>query len=183
MLAFNMAFLSPVGPDVVKDVLEFLGAAAFVMLLLTLCVTPLRKIGLSWVARFRRMLGLFALFYAVLHGLIYFCVILDFKAIPQELVRRPYVLVGMMSLSILIALGLTSPRSMVRRLGKRWKPLHRLIYVAVILAWLHMFWQSRGGVGEVLAYAVVMGFLLLVRVRVRVVEVLVGIIRTGSCGK
>ncbi len=163
--ALYCAFINPTGPDVVKEVLEFLGDTAFIYLLLTLSVTPLRRhLGQSWLQRFRRMLGLYCLFYAALHLSIYFGIMVDFSALFEELVKRPYVLVGALAFIVLLALGLTSPKFMMRRMGRRWKSLHRWIYVAVILVWLHMFWQSRGDVGEAMLYGAVTVLLLLLRV-------------------
>ena len=163
--AFYMA-LASTGSDPIKQVLEYLGVSAFCFLLITLSMTPIRRLfDVSWSLRFRRMLGLYALFYAVLHALIYLVLIVDYSAWLVELTKRPYVLMGVLSLLILLVLGLTSLKSMMRRLGRRWKKVHRWIYPAAILAWLHMWWQARGGVGEEVLYGLVLLLLLALRVR------------------
>lgn len=165
MYAVYMALASSAS-DPIKAVLEYLGVSAFCFLLITLSLTPIRRLfDVSWGLRFRRMLGLYALFYAVLHALIYLVLIVDYSNWLAELTKRPYVLMGALSLLILVVLGLTSPKSMVRRLGVRWKKVHRWIYPASVLAWLHMWWQARGGVGEELLYGLVLLLLLMLRVR------------------
>jgi methionine sulfoxide reductase heme-binding subunit len=169
--ACHMA-LASTGSDPIKAVLEYLGVSALCFLLITLSITPIKRLlGFSWCMRFRRMLGLYALFYAVLHALIYLVLIVDYSAWLTELTKRPYVLMGALSLLILVVLGLTSPKSMMRRLGQRWKKVHRWVYPASVLAWLHMWWQARGGVGEELLYGLVL--LLLLALRVRFFELLV----------
>jgi len=166
LYAIYMA-LASTGNDPIKQVLEYLGLSAFCFLLITLSITPVRRLfDVSWSLRFRRMLGLYALFYALLHALIYLVLIVDYSAWLAELTRRPYVLMGALSLLILVVLGLTSPKAMVRRLGKRWKAVHQWVYPASVLAWLHLWWQARGGVGEELLYGFVLLLLLAMRQRI-----------------
>lgn len=163
--AFVLA-LTSTGSDPIKEVLEYLGVSALCFLLITLTMTPIKRIfGFAWSLRYRRMLGLYALFYAMLHALIYLLLIVDYSDWLKELTKRPYVLIGASSLLILLVLGLTSPKRMVRKLGQRWKQVHRWIYPAAVLAWLHMWWQARGGFGEELLYGLALLLLLGLRVR------------------
>lgn len=164
--ALYMALVGTGGGDPVKEVLEYLGVAALVCLLITLSITPAKKIfGIAWVLRFRRMAGLYSLFYALLHAFIFLTLIVNFSALLEELIKRPYVLLGALSLLILLVLGLTSPKIMIRRLGRRWKVVHRWVYPASVLAWLHMWWQARGGIGEELIYGLILLLLLVLRIR------------------
>ena len=108
------------------------------------------------------MLGLFVLFYASCHFLVWMMFLLEFRwtAILEEIVERPFITVGFSAYLILLALGITSPRVMVRRLGKDWKKLHRLIYLAAILGVVHLLWILRLDIGEALLYGALV-FLLL----------------------
>ena len=132
-------------------------------LLITLALTPLRDFtGQSEFVRQRRMLGLFALFYATVHLLGWMTFILGFRwfAIVEELVERPYITVGFTSYLILFALGATSPKAMVRKLGKNWKRLHRLVYLASILGVVHLLWILRTDIGEAVLYGSIVFVLL-----------------------
>ena len=108
------------------------------------------------------MLGLFALFYATIHLLVWMSFLLVFRwqAIGEELIERPYITVGFVAYMILLALGVTSPKAMVRRLGKNWKKLHRLVYIAGILAVVHLLWILRTDVWEAVVYGAVLAVLL-----------------------
>jgi sulfoxide reductase heme-binding subunit YedZ len=154
------------GADPAKAIVLFTGNWAFYFLLLTLTVTPLRRLlGWNWLQTHRRMLGLFALFYALLHLLSYVMFILgaDLGRFMAELVKRPYISVGFPALLILIVLGLTSTQAMMRRLGKRWQLLHRFIYLAVVLAWVHVLWQLRASYQDALILGVLTFSLLAIR--------------------
>ena len=98
------------------------------------------------------MLGLWCLAYALLHGLAYALLLADWSEVFAEIARRPFLLVGFLALLVLIALGVTSPKSMVRRLGRKWKKLHRLIYLVLLLVLVHVWWQVRSDFGEALLY-------------------------------
>jgi sulfoxide reductase heme-binding subunit YedZ len=132
-------------------------------LFITLCMTPLRDATHSvfWL-RFRRMFGLFAFFYVVLHLIVY--LVLDqagkFGALWQDLLKRPYITVGMLGLLLLIPLAVTSTAKMQRRLGRRWIKLHRLIYVAAVLGVWHFWWGVKKDIREPLAYACMLAVLL-----------------------
>ena len=132
-------------------------------LLITLALTPLRQLtGQPEFVRNRRMLGLFALFYATVHLLVWMTFILGFRwfAIAEEIVERPYITVGFTAFMIMVALGITSPKTMVRKLGKNWKRLHRLVYIAAILGVIHLLWILRTDVTEAVLYGSIVFVLL-----------------------
>ena len=159
-------FTNHLGADPAKTVVWQTGLWALRLLLITLCVSPARRLlQWGWLMVHRRMLGLFALFYAVLHLLAYVFFILgaDVSRLGEELIKRPYITVGAPALLILVVLGVTSTRAMMRRLGKSWQRLHNSVYVAVLLAWLHLFWQVRSSYFEAALYGSVTAALLLIR--------------------
>ena len=116
-------------------------------LCLTLAVTPLRRVtGLTALIRFRRMLGLFTFFYASLHFLtfIWFDHFFDLAEMVRDILKRPFIAMGFSAFVLLVPLALTSNDFMLRRLGRRWSVLHRLIYLIAILALLHFWWMRAG---------------------------------------
>lgn len=143
------------------------------LLCLTLAVTPLRLLlGLPALARFRRMLGLFTFAYALVHLLCYagFDMGLALADIASDVAQRPFILIGMVTFTVLLALAVTSFQPFIRWLGGRhWQRLHRLVYLAALLALLHFFWLRSGkrDFAEVWLYAGVIAALLLVRVALR----------------
>jgi methionine sulfoxide reductase heme-binding subunit len=145
------------------------GFWALTLLLVTLAVTPLRRVtGWNELIRFRRLIGLFAFFYATLHLLTYITLdrFFDFSEIGADILKRPYITVGFLAFLLLLPLALTSTRGWIRRLGRRWLQLHRLIYPATALAVLHFYWKkaSKADVSEPLLFAGILGILLLLRV-------------------
>jgi methionine sulfoxide reductase heme-binding subunit len=156
------------GADPVRRLIHGFGITALNLLLITLSVTPLRQI-LGWpeLVRLRRMLGLFAFFYAVLHFLSYAWLdqSWDFKAIVADIVKRPYITIGMLTLLLLIPLAVTSTKAMMRKLGKRWQKLHRLVYLLTLLAVWHFYWQVKKDIREPLIYFAI--FLALMAWRAR----------------
>jgi len=149
------------GPDPAQVLSIETGEWTLRFLLLTLAITPLRQtLGLIEIARLRRMIGLFTFFYATIHLVSWMAFILGFRwfAIAEELVERPYITIGSVAYIILFLLGVTSTNSMVRRLGRNWKRLHKLIYLASVLAIIHLLWILRTDITE----AVVYGALLLI---------------------
>jgi methionine sulfoxide reductase heme-binding subunit len=166
-------FGANLGADPVKELEHECGKTALNFLLLTLAVTPVRNIlGLPQLLRLRRMLGLFAFFYAVAHFTVY--VVLDLElnwaTLGADIAKRPYITIGFTALLLLIPLAATSTNGMMRRLGKRWTSLHRLVYVIAILGVWHFYWQVKRDVREPLLYAGMLALLLLYRVvRSRVV--------------
>ena len=151
------------GPDPAKELALLTGEWAIRFLLLALAMTPLRQLsGRVEFAQRRRMIGLFALFYASVHFLVWVVYLLGLQwgAILEEVVERPYITVGFSSFVILVALGVTSPRAMVRRLGKNWRRLHRLVYVAGVLAVVHLVWIVRTDLSQALVYGAILAALL-----------------------
>jgi sulfoxide reductase heme-binding subunit YedZ len=151
------------GPDPAKELALETGEWSIRFLLLALAMTPLRHLsGRMEFAQRRRMVGLFALFYASVHFLVWVIFLLGLRwgAILEEVVERPYITIGFSSFLILIVLGATSPRIMVRKLGKNWRRLHRLVYVAGVLAIIHLVWIVRTDLSEALLYGAILAGLL-----------------------
>ena len=155
------------GANPVERLLHELGRWGLKFLLISLTITPLRRwTGWNWLLRFRRMLGLFAFFYVVLHFLPYVILDqgLDAAAIVEDVLKRPYITLGMTGLLLLIPLAATSTKAMMRRLGKRWVKLHRLVYVIAIVAVWHFYWQVKLDTLDASIYALVLLVLLASRV-------------------
>ena len=155
------------GANPVEAVLHFTGAWGLRLLLVTLAITPLRRLtGRGWLLRFRRMLGLFAFFYVVLHVTVY--LVLDrglaWDEIVTDLSKRPYIMVGFAAFVLLVPLAVTSTRGWVRRLGRRWQLLHRSVYLIAVLGVLHFLWLVKADLREPLIYAAVLAVLLAARV-------------------
>ncbi len=132
-------------------------------LLLTLAMSPLREaFGWRWPLRLRRMFGLYAFFYGLLHLTTYlwFDQFFDWPEIGRDILKRPFITAGMGALLILAALAATSNQAMMRRLGRRWKPLHRLVYPAVVLAVLHHFWLVKADLRWPAIYGIIAAGLL-----------------------
>jgi sulfoxide reductase heme-binding subunit YedZ len=133
-------------------------------LLLTLLVTPLRRwTGWSWLLRLRRMLGLYAFFYACLHFTTYVWLdqFFDLRSIVKDVIKRPFITIGFTAFVLLIPLALTSTNAMVRRLGgKRWQALHRLVYVIAICGAIHFWWLVKRDITEPLIFATLLAMLL-----------------------
>lgn len=139
---------------------------ALLLLLATLTVTPLRRLsGWNGVIKLRRMIGLFAFFYATLHVAIYFGLdqLLSFRYIAEDIVDRPYITVGFTAWLLLVPLAITSSRGWIRRLGRRWQRLHRLVYLSAALAILHFLWLVKADTREPLLFAAAFGVLMLLR--------------------
>lgn len=151
------------GPDPAQELSLETGEWTLRFLLIALCITPLRQItGQVEFVRQRRMLGLFALFYATCHLFVWLTFLLQFRwlAIAEEIVERPYITIGFSAYLILLALGVTSPKFMVRKLGRNWKRLHRLVYVAAILGVIHLLWILRADIGPAVFYGSIVAALL-----------------------
>ncbi|WAE61101.1 protein-methionine-sulfoxide reductase heme-binding subunit MsrQ [Stutzerimonas sp. R40042] len=164
-----LAWTFALGPDLGKVLVDNLGQGALVLLLLTLAMTPLQRVtgSAGWLA-VRRQLGLWCFTYALMHlaSYLFFLLGAEFSRLPEELSERPYILVGMLGLLGLTALAATSSRWSMRRLGKRWKTLHRLIYVIVIVVLIHMLWVVRADASRWAFYAGVAAILLVLRLPV-----------------
>ena len=161
--AFGLIAVNTLGADPVRETIHRLGKTSLNLLLITLAVTPFRQIT-HWndVQRLRRMLGLFAFSYALLHFIAYFWLDqgLNVPGIIADIVKRPYITVGMLALLLLIPLAVTSTNGWMRRLKKRWQTLHRLIYPIAILGVWHFWWQVKKDIREPLLYAGILAVLL-----------------------
>ena len=156
------------GADPVAQFEHRSGDWALRLLLATLAITPLRQLTgrAEWV-RFRRMLGMFAFFYASLHLTFYLVIDLGgfWSQLLSEIAERPYMTVGFSAWLLLMPLALTSTRAMMRRLGRHWQSLHRVVYFAALLACLHFLWLVKADRREPLAYLLIFVGLMLFRVR------------------
>jgi methionine sulfoxide reductase heme-binding subunit len=156
------------GPNWVEKAQHFTGDWILRFLIFTLCVTPLRKVpGLNALIRYRRMLGLFAFFYACVHFAIYlwFDKGLDWKEMWGDFTRRPFYIFGLIAFVLLIPLALTSTAGWIRRLGgRRWQMLHRLIYVSALCGAIHYYLQGKSIVLNAVYTGLFIVFLLLLRV-------------------
>jgi sulfoxide reductase heme-binding subunit YedZ len=143
------------------------GTWTIAFLTISLSVTPLRRItGWNDLIKLRRMLGLFAFFYATLHMLtwVVFVHFFEVSFMVEDVVMRPFITIGMATFLILLVLAITSNQFSIRKLGRRWQSLHRLVYVAGILAVIHFWWLVKADITEPRRWAVVIGSLLLFRV-------------------
>jgi len=156
------------GTNPVETMTHNTGEWTLRFLLITLMITPLRRLtGGNWLIRLRRMLGLFAFFYLVMHFLSY--AVIDQRLAPgpiiEDVFERPFITLGMTGLLLLVPLALTSTDGMMRRLGKRWQTLHRLIYPVAILGVWHFWWQVKADWREPLVYALALALLFAWRIR------------------
>ena len=156
------------GANPIEKITRATGYWTLTFLMITLAATPLRALsGWSWPIRFRRMLGLFAFFYASLHFLTYLVVdqFFDWPAIVKDIAKRPFITVGFPAFLLLIPLAVTSTNKMVHRLGaKRWKQLHRLIYLIASAGVVHFWWLVKKDITEPVQFATVLALLLGFRV-------------------
>jgi len=158
VVALQMGQYDILGPEPGKAIVWFTGEWAFNCLLLTLAVTPFRNwFGWKWPLAHRRMLGLFAMFYATLHLLAYMAFLLgwEWSDIGSELVERPYLTLGFLAWLLLMPLTVTSTRGWQRRLKRNWKSLHKLVYLIAILCVIHYLLQIRSNWFEPTLYAVI----------------------------
>jgi methionine sulfoxide reductase heme-binding subunit len=173
-LIYN-AFTDNLGANPIEAITRFTGSWTLIFLLITLSVTPLRKLsGWNQLVKFRRMLGLFAFFYAVLHFATYMVLdhFFDFQAILKDIIKRPYVTAGFTSLTLMIPLAITSTTGMIRRLGRRWQQLHRLVYVVAIGGVIHFYWLVKADIRRPVMYGSVLALLLSYRLLAKVIPVL-----------
>lgn len=164
-LAYSAVWnIDALGANPAEFITRSLGDWALRFLLLTLAITPARKLlGLPWLARFRRMLGLFTFFYAAVHFCCYvaFDHVFDVNAILSDVVDRPFITLGFLALLLLIPLAVTSTNGMVKRLGgRRWVALHRLVYLIAILGVTHFWMMVKRDITEPAIYAAILALLL-----------------------
>ncbi len=165
-IAWRIFFGDQLGADPTMELTHWSGMSAIVLLLVSLAVTPVRKLtGWNTVQKVRRLLGLWAFFYATVHLLVYAVLeqALGWSFILEDVLTRPFTIVGAVAFLMLLALALTSTRGWIRRLGKRWTRLHRLVYPAAILAVLHFELGQKtdfttGPILTMLALAALLGF-------------------------
>ena len=167
VVLFYLGANDGLGPDPAQALVRELGQWSLRLLLLVLAISPLARFaGLRSLLQYRRMLGLFTFFYASLHLLGYAVLLLElqWQQLGSELVERPYIVIGAAALLALLPLAMTSTRNWQRRLGRNWKRLHRLVYLAAVLALMHLLWQVRSDYGEFALYTMIFGVLMLLRV-------------------
>jgi sulfoxide reductase heme-binding subunit YedZ len=164
--AFEVGGLD-LGADPKAEVLKTLGMTGLNLLMLTLCVTPIRRAtGINRLVTLRRMLGLFSFFYLSLHFLTYIWLYIqfDWSTLLEDIGKRPYITVGFTALMLMVPLAVTSTNRFQRRLGRRWVKLHKLVYVIAILAVVHYWWQVKLDVSDPLLYAVLLAGLFSARI-------------------
>ncbi len=160
-------FTDRLGANPIEELTRDSGEWTLRLLLITLCMTPLRRLsGWSWPLRIRRMLGLFAFFYACTHLTTYLWLdqFFDWSEIWRDIVKRPFITVGMLAFLLLLPLAATSNNAMMRRLGRDWGRLHRLAYVVPVLGVVHFWWLVKADVRDPFVYAALLVLLLGMRV-------------------
>jgi len=174
LVAGALVFPEWLGANPAEFITRATGDWTLRFLLITLAVTPLRKLtGWGWLLRFRRMLGLFTFFYGVVHLASYvsFDHVFELGEIIKDIIKRPFITVGFGALLLMLPLAVTSTNAMVRRLGAaRWLKLHRLIYVIGPLGVLHFWWMVKRDLTEPVIYALILALLLGYRLVVKLRE-------------
>ena len=164
------AYSDNLGANPIEVITRDTGTWTLIFLLITLSVTPLRRVaGWQGLIKFRRMLGLFAFFYVCLHFTTYIWLdqFFDFAGIVKDVMKRPFITVGFLSFALLIPLALTSTSGMIRRLGRRWQQLHRLSYAIAIGGVIHFLWLVKADIRRPLIYGSVLTVLLAYRLAAR----------------
>jgi len=161
-------YSSQLGANPIEFITRSLGTWTLVFLLITLSITPLRNLsGWSWLIKLRRMAGLYAFFYALLHFITYMWLdqFFDLNSIYKDVIKRPFITIGFAAFITLIPLALTSTKAMMKKLGgKRWQMLHRPVYLVAIFAVLHYWWLVKKDITQPLIYAAILAVLLGYRV-------------------
>ncbi len=164
------AFQQNLGANPVDVITRSTGKWTLVFLLITLAVTPVRRLlGLAWLIRFRRMLGLYAFFYGTLHLMTYVWLdkFFDFQAMLHDIAKRRFITAGMTGFALMLPLAVTSTSGWIRRMGgKRWQKLHRLIYFSATAGVVHFLWLVKADKRRPLEYGAVLGVLVTYRVAV-----------------
>ena len=168
IITYQIIF-NQLGPEPVDRIINHFGEWTLIFILLTLSMTPMRKItkSLEWI-KFRRMLGLFAFFYASIHMLSYVGLDyrFDFKPLINDVLKKKFIFIGFSAWLLLIPLALTSSEKMVRLLKQNWKKIHRLIYVIAIFGVLHFIWLSKTIFFKPLIFLILLIILLLFRIKI-----------------
>lgn len=168
ILLFTNFYLDELGANPFEVLTRSTGEWTLRFLLITLAMTPLRQLtGSAWPLRLRRMMGLFAFFYASVHLSTYIVLdhFFDWDEIVTDIIKRPYITIGMLAFTLLLPLAMTSTKKMMKRLGKRWKSLHKLVYPIAILGTLHFLLLVKADLREPIIYAFILFILLLVRLK------------------
>jgi len=159
-------FLNALGANPIEAITNQTGLWTLRFLLLALIATPLKRAtGWGWPIRLRRMLGLFSFFYVTLHlsSYVWLDQFFDWGEIGRDIMKRPFITVGMLAFTLLVPLAATSTNAMVRRLGRSWKKLHRLAYLIPALGVVHFWWLVKADTREPFVYACLLAVLLLLR--------------------
>ena len=167
-LLFRNFYLDQLGANPFEVLTRSTGEWTLRFLLLTLAMTPLRNItGSAWPIRLRRMLGLYTFFYVCVHLLTYIWLdhFFDWNEIVTDIVKRPYITLGMLAFVLLIPLAITSTKKMIRRLGKKWKSLHKLVYLIAVLGVVHFWLLVKADLKEPIIYSLILLTLLLLRLK------------------
>jgi sulfoxide reductase heme-binding subunit YedZ len=161
-------FSDMLGANPIEVITRSTGTWTLTFLLITLAITPVRKLaGMPWLIRFRRMLGLFAFFYGFLHFMTYLWLdqFFDFSGILKDIGKRPFITAGFTAFVLMLPLAITSTQGWIRRMGgKRWQALHRLIYVSALAGVVHYYWLVKADIRVPLIFAAVLAVLLGYRV-------------------
>ena len=166
ILLFRNFYLDELGANPFEVLTRSTGEWTLRFLFITLAMTPLRQLtGSAWPLRLRRMLGLFTFFYVCIHLSTYIWLdhFFDWDEIWRDIVKRPYITIGMLAFTLLTPLALTSTKKMMKRLGRRWKSLHKLIYLIAILGVLHFLLLVKADLFEPIIYASILLILFFVR--------------------
>lgn len=167
-LLFRNFYLDQLGANPFEVLTRSTGEWTLRFVLLTLTMTPLRRLtGSAWPLRLRRMLGLFSFFYVCVHLSTYLWLdhFFDWEEIFTDIVKRPYITLGMLAFILLLPLAVTSTKKMMKRLGKRWKSLHKLIYAIAILGVLHFLLLVKADLMEPIIYTLLLLILFLLRLK------------------
>jgi sulfoxide reductase heme-binding subunit YedZ len=167
------ALQQDLGANPIERITHQTGTWTLILLMVTLAITPLRRItGINQVIAFRRMIGLFAFFYGCLHLMTYVWLdkFFDWHAIVKDVYKRPFITAGFTAFVLMVPLAITSTKGWIRRLGKKWVVLHRLIYASATAGVVHYIWLVKKDVRRPLIYATVLGALLLYRIVVQVLS-------------
>lgn len=163
---FYWGVTDQLGGDPVKELIHFTGVSSLNFLLASLLITPIAKwTKKSLFLKFRRLLGLYSFFYGVIH-LVFFIWLdlqLDLALLITEIVKRPYITIGMVAFSLLLALAITSVGFIKRKMGKSWQQLHNWVYVAAVMVIIHFYWSVKLDVLEPLVYGALLLWLLVLR--------------------
>ncbi len=154
------------GANPIEEITHQTGLWTLILLLVTLSITPLRRLtGINWLIQYRRMIGLFAFFYGVLHLMTYVWLdqFFDFHSMLHDIGKRPFITAGFTGFLLMVPLALTSTKWSIRKLGKKWQTLHRLVYFSAAAGVVHFIWLVKKDIREPVIYAVVLGTLMAIR--------------------